>query len=142
MAITPNDIINKEFRKALRGYDTDQVDDFLQVVTETLIQLIEDNQRMKSQADDLRIRLQRYQETEELMKNALILAERTADETRQRAHQEADLIKREAEVQIATERATVETLRQSGLRIVTELRTLLQTHLALLDAQEGRSAPL
>ena len=141
MAITPNDISNKEFRRSLRGYDVDQVDDFLQAVSDTLVQLIEEQQRLKAQADELRARVQHYQETEALLHNALLLAERTADETRQRAHQEADLIRREAEQQIATQRAMLEELRQSRLRVVTELRTLLQTHLAMLDAQEGRPAP-
>lgn len=141
MAITPNDILNKEFRKAFRGYDTDQVDDFLQAVSDTLLHLIEDNQRLKSQAEELRTRVQHFQETEELMHNALMLAERAADETRQQAHQQADLIRREAELQIGGERATLEELRQSRLRVVTELRTVLHAHLALLEAQEGRSAP-
>ncbi len=139
MAITPNDILNKEFRKTLRGYDTDQVDDFLQAVSDTLVSLIEDNQRMKTQAEDLRVRVQRYQDTEELMKSALMLAERAADETRQHAHQQADLIRREAEVQISAERTTLEDLRHSRLRAVAELRSLLQSHLGLLEAQEGRS---
>jgi cell division initiation protein len=142
MAITPNDIINKEFRKTLRGYDADQVDEYLQAVSDTLVHYLEENQRLKAHEDELRTRVQHYQETEALLSNALILAERTADETRQQAHQEADLIRREAEHKITAERTTLEEMRQYRLRIVTELRSLLRSHLTLLDSQEERLAPL
>jgi cell division initiation protein len=135
--ITPNDIINKEFHRSLRGYDIEQVDEFLQQVSERLFRAVEENQRLRAQADDLRSRLQRYQETEELLKNALMLAERTADETRHRAHQEADIIRREAEQSLERERAELDELRRTRARVIAELRAVLHTHLSMLDSQEG-----
>jgi len=138
--ITPTDIVNKVFRVTMRGYERDEVDDFLQQVSDSLYRALEENQRMRAQMDDLRAQLQHYQDTEDLMKNALLLAERAADETRQRAHQEADLLRREAESDLHKEHTTLEELRQSRHRMVAEFRAVLQAHLNLLDAQEGRPA--
>jgi cell division initiation protein len=136
--ITPNDIINKEFRMTLRGYATEQVDDFLQQISDRLFRVMEENQRLRAQTEEVRGHLQQYQQTEELLKNALVLAERAAEETRQRAHQEADLIRREAEVQLERERASVQDTLHLRDRAVAELRALLQSHLAMLDTQEDR----
>jgi cell division initiation protein len=136
--LTPNDIVNKEFRRVLRGYDTEQVDDFLQQVSDQLYRALEENQRMRGQLDDLRAQVQRYQQTEDLIKNALVLAERTAEDVRQHAHEQAALIRREAEEHIRTERAQLEEARQARLRTLSELRSVLQAQLTLLDSQEGR----
>ncbi|MHB0936311.1 MAG: DivIVA domain-containing protein [Armatimonadota bacterium] len=139
--ITPTDIVNKQFRLTMRGFDRTEVDDFLQQVSDSLYRALEENQRLRTQIEDLRGRLQHYQDTEDLIKSALMLAERTADETRQRAHQEADLIRREAETTLRTERAEMEELRQMRHRMAAELRAMLHAHLSLLDAQDGRPAP-
>ena len=139
--ITPTDIVNKQFRATLRGYDRNEVDDFLQQASDSLYRALEESQRLRAQIDDLRGRLQHFQDSEDLIKNALLLAERTADETRQHAHQEADLMRREAEHTLRTERAEMEELRQTRHRMVAELRAILHAHLNLLDAQDGRPAP-
>ncbi|MCL5801884.1 MAG: DivIVA domain-containing protein [Gammaproteobacteria bacterium] len=136
--ITPNDIINKQFRLAFRGYSPDQVDDFLQQVSDSLYRVLEENQRLRTQIEDSRSQLTRYQETEGLIKNALVLAERTADDVRQRAEQEAEQIRRRAGEHTDTERVELEVLRQTRQRIIVELRTMLQTHLSLLEGQEQR----
>jgi cell division initiation protein len=138
--ITPNDIVNIKFRQGFRGYDSDQVDDFLQQVSDTLYRVLEDNQRMRAQVDDLKGRVQHYQETEDLIKNALVLAERTAEELRERAKQDADAIRRQAEEQLRMEYQRLEQLRQLRLRVIAEVRGVLSTHLSLLDAQEERGA--
>lgn len=136
--LTPNDVVNKDFRVGLRGYRPDEVDDFLQQVSDSLYRALEENQRLKGQLDDMRSRLQHFQETEELMKSALMLAERTADEVRQRAHEDADRIRREATDALHKEAQQLEELRQFRNRIVIELRAVLGSHLSLLDSQESR----
>ena len=136
--ITPTDIENLHFRRSMSGYAREEVDDFLQQVSDSLFHALEENQRLRTQVDDLRGQLQRYQQTEDLIRNALVLAERTADETRQRAHEEADLIRRQAEENIRALRAEQDTLQQQRLRVIAELRGVLQSQLALLETQERR----
>jgi cell division initiation protein len=49
MAVTPEDIQNKEFREAFRGYNEDDVDTFLDEVAVEFSRLYHENQRMKVQ---------------------------------------------------------------------------------------------
>ena len=136
--ITPTDIVNKEFRRSLRGYAVNEVEDFLQQTSDSLYRALEENQRLRAQVDGLEEQVKRYQQTEDLIKNALVLAERTADEVRSHAVHEAELLRRNAEEQVRTERVEMATMRQTRLRIVAEMRAMLNTHLSMLDAQEQR----
>src|SRR5438874_13551884 len=47
MPLNPQDIVRKEFREALRGYNQADVDLFLDEVVEEFTRLAEDNQKMK-----------------------------------------------------------------------------------------------
>lgn len=49
MTITPQDIQNKEFREAFRGYNEDDVDTFLDVVAEEYGRVFAENQRLRIQ---------------------------------------------------------------------------------------------
>jgi cell division initiation protein len=136
--ITPNDIVNKEFHRTLRGYHTDEVDDFLQEVSDSLFHALEEQRRLRAQLDELRTQLKQYQQTEELMKNALMLAERTAGEVRTNAQHEAELIRREAEERLSRERDALTEVLQLRHRVIAELRGVLQAQLALLESQDQR----
>jgi hypothetical protein len=81
---------------------------------------------------------------EESLQNTLVLAQRTADETKASAHKEADLIREkarlEAEREIANYNDAIGDVRREHQRTVeasekvrTEFRNLLATHLALLE---------
>jgi DivIVA domain-containing protein len=47
MPLNPQDIVRKEFREALRGYNQADVDLFLDEVVEEFTRVAEDNQKMK-----------------------------------------------------------------------------------------------
>lgn len=49
MAVSPQDIQDKEFREAFRGYNEDDVDTFLDEVAVEFARLYQENQRMKVQ---------------------------------------------------------------------------------------------
>ena len=81
---------------------------------------------------------------EESLQNTLVLAQRTADEIKASAHKEADLIREkarsEAEREIASYNDAIAEVRREHQRTVeanekarSELRSLLMTHLALLE---------
>ncbi|OPZ85584.1 MAG: Septum site-determining protein DivIVA [bacterium ADurb.Bin429] len=139
--LTPNDIVNKQFRHTLRGYSQDEVDEFLQQAAEALYQALEEGQRLRAQLGEMRARLEQYEGTENLIKSALVMAERTAEDVRAAATREAELIRREAEDRTRDERAQTEELRQLRLRIMSELHAMLTAHLNLLESQASRFAP-
>lgn len=47
--LTPMDIFNKDFKYAIRGYDIDEVNEFLDLVIKNYEDLIEENERLKEQ---------------------------------------------------------------------------------------------
>jgi cell division initiation protein len=139
--LTPNDIVNKQFRQKLRGYAQDEVDEFLQEAADSLFQALEENQRLRAQVAETKARVEQYQGTENLIQSALVMAERTAEDVRAAASREAGLIIREAEERMREERVAVEELRQARLRMMTELHAMLTAHLNLLESQAARLYP-
>ncbi len=150
--ITPVDIQHKTFKKALQGYDRIEVDQFLDDLIETLEDDAQRQAALEAEIADLKERISHFKAMEESLHNTLVLAQRTADEVKASAHKEADLIKERA--RLAAERdiaqfneATAEARRdhqraaEAMEKAKSELRSLLTTHLALLERTEPVSAP-
>lgn len=142
--ITPVDIQHKSFKKALQGYDRADVDGFLDEIIETLEDEAQHRAALEADIADLKERISHFKAMEESLQNTLVLAQRTADEVKASAHKEADLIKEQS--RIAAERelanyndATAEARREHQRAVEatekarSELRSLLMTHLALLE---------
>ena len=47
MKLTPMDINNKEFKKGIRGYSVEEVDEFLDEVVENYEEVYKENSRLK-----------------------------------------------------------------------------------------------
>ena len=148
--ITVNDIQHKTFKKKLQGYDPSDVDQFLDDVIETLEDEASSRAALEAEISDLKERISHFKAIEESLQNTLLLAQRTADEVKGSAHKEADLIRAEARMSIEKEiaaygdRAT-EARREFQRHLETaekakyELRSLLMTHLALLEKTDLHS---
>jgi len=150
--ITPVDIQHKTFKKALQGYDRAEVDQFLDEVIETLEDDAQDKAALHAEIADLKERISHFKSMEESLQNTLVLAQRTADEVKASAHKEADLIR--AEARMAAERevnahgdAAAEARREhqhaleAAEKAKSELRSLLSTHLALLEKTPAALLP-
>jgi cell division initiation protein len=64
MPIRPIDIRRKEFKSSFRGYDPNQVDDFLDAVADEFERTYTENQRMREEVSSLRDRLQQFEDLE------------------------------------------------------------------------------
>lgn len=142
--ITPIDIQHKSFKKALQGYDRAEVDQFLDEIIETLEDDAQHIAALQAEINDLKERISHFKAMEESLQNTLVLAQRTADEVKASAHKEADLIKEQARIAAEREIATFtdaaaearrehQRAMESAEKARSELRSLLMTHLALLD---------
>jgi cell division initiation protein len=147
VGLTPNDIANKKFRQSFRGYATSEVDDFLQEIVDSFYEVLKDNDQLKVQNADASEKLRHFQTNENLIKDAIVLAKSTADETRNNAQRESELIRREAEewtrkLRLDTEAdlhgllVEVEGLKQERLRLIAEVRAVLFAQLSFLETQE------
>ena len=150
--ITPIDIQHKSFKKALQGYDRAEVDQFLDEIIETLEDDAQHAAALQAEINDLKERISHFKAMEESLQNTLVLAQRTADEVKASAHKEADLIKEQARIsaerEIATFNDSAAEARRDHQRAIeaaekakSELRSLLMTHMALLDKTHINGAP-
>jgi cell division initiation protein len=105
MDVSPKTLREVEFREKLRGYNPDDVDEFLERVAAGL-EILQERLR---QATERAVRAeQRASETgdgEDAMRRTLVLAQRTADLAVQEAHDQAARIVADAEAQAQAVRA-------------------------------------
>ncbi len=97
MPLTPLDIHNKEFSKQIRGYDVDEVNEFLDQIIKDYESLIRDNKDLQNQVSALSDKLGHFSNIEETLSKAIIVAQDAADELKSNAKKEAQLILKEAE---------------------------------------------
>lgn len=86
------DIKNKEFKSSLRGYNGEEVDDFLEQVTEDYEAMYKENSTLKEKVLTLNEKLEHYAKIESTIQNTLLLAQNAADQAKVLAQKEADII--------------------------------------------------
>ena len=115
--LKPMDIHNKEFKKAVRGYDTEEVDEFLD-------EIIVDFEKMQRELDLLRNQLSTYSENmtsykerESALNNALITAPQVADNVKAEAELAAQKIisdaKEQAKAIVGSSETKLDTMQKS-----------------------------
>lgn len=97
MPLSPLDIHNKEFTRSFRGYDEDEVNDFLDQIIKDYEQVIKEKKKLEDTLNNSEERLGHFTNIEETLNKSLIVAQTAADEVKQSAEKEAKLIVREAE---------------------------------------------
>ncbi|WP_138751904.1 DivIVA domain-containing protein [Paenibacillus sinopodophylli] len=144
MPLSPLDIHNKEFGRRLRGYDEDEVNEFLDQVIKDYESLIRENKEMQNQVLGLQERLNHFTNIEETLSKTIIVAQEAADEVRSNAKKEAQLIIKESEKNadriindsLAKSRKVsleVEELKKQASVYRARFRTLVEAQLELLS---------
>ncbi|PKK92190.1 MAG: septum formation initiator [Candidatus Wallbacteria bacterium HGW-Wallbacteria-1] len=123
MKITPIDIHQKVFRKSFRGYDIDEVDDFLEKVGREFEVLFTENQRLKERLERVEDQMKDYIEMEKTLKETLVAAQRSSGEMKMNAEKESELIIRESEI---TAEKMIESAKNEARMIMKELAKLKQ----------------
>lgn len=97
--ITPVELDTKVFKRAMRGYNTRDVQEFMDVITRDYDHLYRENRDLKEQLETINTKLLQYQLMEETIRNSMILAQKTSEDVKASADQQASLIIREAQQQ-------------------------------------------
>ncbi|KKO51475.1 DivIVA domain-containing protein [Paenibacillus sp. DMB20] len=147
MSLSPLDIHNKEFSRRIRGYDEDEVNDFLDEIIKDYDSMLRENKELRNQLVTLQERLDHFMNIEETLSKTIIVAQEAADELKINAKKEAELIVKEAEKnadriineslgksrKVALE---VEELKKQASIYRTRFRSLVEAQLELLK-QDG-----
>ena len=147
MALTPLDIHNKEFSRGMRGYDQDEVNEFLDQVMKDFELVIREKKELKREIELLEDKLTHFSNIEETLNKSILVAQQTADEVKGNATKESKLIVREAEknadriINEALEKARrieieVEELKKQGKVFRTRLKMLIEAQLELVEAND------
>lgn len=97
MPLSPFDIHNKQFSKVFRGFSEDEVNDFLNQVIQDYEILIKDKLELEEKVKRAQSTIANYEKMEETLQSSIMIAQETAADLRNSAHNEAKLIVKEAE---------------------------------------------
>jgi len=139
MRITPLDVRKQEFRKAVRGFDCDEVRAFLSTLADEYETVLVDNKQIREMIMEQEDKIQEYQGMERNLRDTLMTAERVMKETRENASKEGDLLIKDAEMkskQVLEEcRMRTEELRREIMALRKEKETYLARFKSLAQAQ-------
>ncbi len=145
--LTPLDIHNKEFKRSFRGYNEEEVDEFLDRVIKDYEQLYRDNMEIKETLDRVNGKLEHYQHMENTLHNTLIIAQETAEDVKLNAKKESELLMKEAEIRgqrlvdeavskVRRATAEYEELKKHTQIYRTRMQTLIQAQMEMLKSSQ------
>jgi len=144
MKITPIDISGHRFAKRMRGFDPEEVRSFLNLVSGEFERLVIDNNALKEELAQIKAGIADYKERERILKETLVTAQKLAEDMKDEARKEAQLVVKEAEIkggqlldQAARKAGQIEGMIQN-LRVERDsfeqrIRSAVEHHLKLLD---------
>jgi cell division initiation protein len=149
--LTPLDLEAARFPIVRKGYDKDSVDALLRSVAAELGSLIREAQELRARHEQDLKELESFRSRESTLADALVLAQRTADETRALAHKEADLIleharrqaedyRRAAQDELGDLERKIEQRAQDRKNFESRFRSMLTDYLRVLDEAPDRRA--
>ena len=144
MKITPLDIKKQEFGTKFRGYSTEEVNSYLQMVAEEFEETLRKNLEFEEKMSSLEGRLSSYTKLENILQDTLVTSQKSAEELKSSAEQKAKTITDEARVkadrllsdarsELTDIRREIEDLRHQRDGFVISFKSLLETQHAMLE---------
>jgi cell division initiation protein len=142
--LTPMEIHNREFKKVMRGYKEEEVDEFLDKVVTDFEKLYRENGELKDKLSVINEKVDSFSLMERTLQNTLVVAQTTAEDVVLNARKKSEIIIKEAEeqakriVEEANKSVTdihreFENLKKDAQVFKTRFRTLLESELESLN---------
>ena len=135
MVITPNDIHNKDFSTKFKGFDPEEVNDFLDDVKKELEQLIRDNKDLEKRLKFNEEKVEYFNSIQETLNKSILVAQEAADRLRENARKDAEIIVFEAEKATQINRET-DAIKKETRIFRQRLQILSQTQLEMIKNEE------
>lgn len=148
MKITPLDIQQQQFKgKMFGGLDPDDVDSFLQLISQEMENLIRENTDLKEQGRRLALEKEEMADREVKLRETMLAAQKITEEMKANAQKEASLIVSEAELKgerllaeaenkLAQLTSQLSDLRREKLQFETSFRSLLDSYAKMLSIND------
>jgi cell division initiation protein len=153
MRLSPVDVRQQQFTiKMFRGFDRHEVATFLDDVAEDYETALRENASLREQLSSHEERARGIADTEKALKDTLVTTQRLAEEMRESARREAELITREATLggekvmeearaEEAKVRTEIQRLKRVRRQLIEELREIVQRYDRTLSADLGGPGP-
>ncbi|WP_341778496.1 DivIVA domain-containing protein [Levilactobacillus sp. HBUAS70063] len=99
MVLSPLDIHNKEFGTKMRGYNVDEVNDFLDQVIKDYQITLNHNKELEEQLDAANGKLKYFNDLKDSLNQSILVAQEAADKVKANSQKESEIIIREAQKQ-------------------------------------------
>ncbi len=107
--LTPLEIENKKFSKQMmNGYNVDEVDEFLDLLTADYEKLYKENVESREKIEQLNKDVAHYKAIENTLQSTLMMAQSTAEEVKSVARQQAEQIVNDAQASAKQEIVNLE----------------------------------
>ena len=147
LVLSPLDIHNKEFTRGFRGYNEDEVNEFLDQIIKDYEITIRDKKGLEQEVEELNEKLSHFMNIEETLNKSILVAQETAEEVKASARKEAKLIIKEAEKnadRIINEALTksrkiameTDELQRQAKVFRTRLKMLIEAQLDMVDNED------
>ena len=120
--LTPVEIQNKSFKSGGLGYDKKEVESYMKEIVRSYEEVYRENMELKDKVGVLNEGIQYYKSIEKTLQKALLLAEKTAENTKAAALKDAKRIEKEAttkaNIMLADARNELETLHHQTIALI------------------------
>lgn len=140
--ITGMEIRNQQFTKSMRGYNEEEVKNFLQQLAQNYETLYSENSQLKESIQRCKFELDKYHKIEETMNNSLILAQQTAETLKVNAQKEAEKILDDSKRSIAEMLSAYQEVIKRLNLFNLELKSQLNIELEMLEKNMKKTEEL
>ncbi|QHW36676.1 DivIVA domain-containing protein [Staphylococcus ursi] len=99
MAFTPSEIKNKSFTRIKNGFEPTEVEQYLEQLSHEIERLKEDKKQLEKVLEERDAHIQSFKDVEKSVGEAIVSAQRAADETKAAAQKERDAIIQKAQAE-------------------------------------------
>jgi len=144
MRITPLDVRGHRFAVRMRGYDREEVQSFLNFVSEEFEKVVSEVSLLREETSQLKSSLGDLTERERILKETLFTAQKLSEDIKEEAKKEGRLVIREADLRgqklidqvqrkVSQMEDSIRGLKMERDAFERKLRSLLEQHLKLLE---------
>lgn len=153
MGVTPLVVRQKEFNTRFRGFDVQDVDDFLEEVAKEMELQEQSIDSLNREKHKLNLENQGYRKREDSMKNAMIQSQRVLDQMKENAKKSAQIIIANAEVEaekilnrahkrLSQLHSDIMELKRQRIQLEMQISAVLESHSKMLEItkEENKAA--
>jgi len=146
MKITPMDIEQQQFGRSFRGYNEEEVDNFLDRIAKDYEEVLNENLKLKEEIERLKSRMEEYSKMDETLRSALVNAQQSASNIKENVQKEAQVmienakieaesIKQQAKQEIYDINNEIEALKKRKYLLLEKLKNTLKLHVRMLNEE-------